>query len=86
MKNRHVGVNFDDRDMPVKKLPKEEVEGTSNTSLNKLLNKLQNKNIKYNKNYYTMVRRKNPRAINPDAIEDPRTLYDIEQENIDLKE
>lgn len=27
MKNRHVGVNYDDRDMPVKKLPIEEIEG-----------------------------------------------------------
>ena len=27
MKNKHVGVNFDDRDIPKKQLPKEQVEG-----------------------------------------------------------
>lgn len=26
MKNKHVGVNFDDRDIPAKDLPREEVE------------------------------------------------------------
>ena len=47
---------------------------------------LQNKNISYNKNYYQKVERKDLRAIDPDDMNDPRTLDDIEQENLDLKE
>jgi len=32
------------------------------------------------------VERRDPRAIDLDELDDPRTLKDIEQENIELKE
>ncbi len=86
MKNKHVGVNFDDRDIPQKALPKENVEGPKTQDLEGVVKNLQNKNIKYNRDYYQKVERKDLRAIDPDDIEDPRTLADIEQENLDLKE
>ena len=89
MKNRHVGVNFDDRDIPAKQLPEETVveEGpTEATDVEGLVKSLQRKNVRYNKEYYNSVLRKNPRAISKDEIEDPRSLTDIEQENVDLKE
>ena len=89
MKNKHVGVNYDDRDMPQKVLPKEKIgEGSSTNAANLqgvVLN-LQNKAIRYNKKYYSQVERKDPRAIDDDYLEDPRSLNDIEQENVDLKE
>ena len=83
MKNKHVGVNFDDRDIPAKNLPKEQIE---ETNVEKMVKTLQNRNIKYNREYYQKVQRKDKRAIDPDDIHDPRSLYDVEQENIDLKE
>ena len=86
MKNKHVGVNFDDRDIPQKALPRENVEGPKTRDLEGVVKNLQNKNISYNKNYYQKVERKDLRAIDPDDIDDPRTLDDIEQENLDLKE
>ena len=86
MKNKHVGVNFDDRDIPQKALPRENVEGPKTRDLEGVVKNLQNKNISYNKNYYQKVERKDLRAIDPDDIDDPRTLNDIEQENLDLKE
>ena len=86
MKNKHVGVNYDDRDIPQKALPKENVEGPKTHDLEGVVKALQNKNLKYNRDYYQNVERKDLRAIDPDEIEDPRTLADIEQENLDLKE
>ena len=86
MKNKHVGVNFDDRDIPEKSLPNEVIEGPKQTNLEGVVKTLQNKNIKYNKEYYSAVKRKDWRAINPDDIDDPRSLMDVEQENVDLKE
>ena len=86
MKNKHVGVNFDDRDIPVKSLPGELIEKVKNTNLQGVVKTLQNKNIKYNKEYYSAVKRKDMRAVDPDDITDPRSLYDVEQENVDLKE
>ena len=83
MKNKHVGVNFDDRDIPAKNLPKEKIE---ETNVEKMVKILQNRNIKYNRDYYSKVQRKDKRAIDPDDIHDPRSLYDVERENIDLKE
>ena len=83
MKNKHVGVNFDDRDIPAKNLPEAPVE---ETNIEKIVKTLQNKNIKYNKEYYEKVKRKDVRAIDPDDIHDPRSLIDVEQENVDLKE
>lgn len=47
---------------------------------------MQNKNIKYNRDYYSKVKRKNMRVVDPKEIEDPRSLEDIEKENMDLKE
>ena len=84
MKNKHVGVNFDDRDIPAKKLPKEGIE--ENHNFEGLAKTLQNKNIKYNREYYSNLQRKDIRAIDPDDIHDPRSLTDVEQENVDLKE
>ena len=55
MKNKHVGVNFDDRDIPAKSLPKEVIEGPKQANLEGIVKTLQNKNIKYNKNYYSKV-------------------------------
>ncbi len=79
MKNKHVGVNFDDRDIPQKALPKENVvEGPKTQDLEGVVKNLQNKNIKYNRDYYHNVERKDMRAIDPDDIEDPRTLNEIE--------
>ena len=49
MKNKHVGVNFDDRDIPAKNLPKEKIE---ETNVEKMVKILQNRNIKYNRDYY----------------------------------
>lgn len=82
MKNKHVGVNFDDRDIPQKQLPGEKVEGPKATDLEGLVKTLQNKSINYNKKYYQKVERKDWRAIDPDEIEDPRNLADIELENM----
>lgn len=87
MKNKHVGVNFDDRDIPAKELPGEDVvEHKKMGDLQGVVKKLQNKNIKYNRDYYSQVKRKNMRAVDPKDIDDPRTLGDIERENMDLKE
>ena len=33
MKNKHVGVNYDDRDIPEKALPKEMIEGRNRSNL-----------------------------------------------------
>ena len=56
MKNRHVGVNFDDRDIPVKNLPNETItadtEGKKEKDLEGLVKSLQVKNIRYNRDYY----------------------------------
>ena len=54
MKNKHVGVNFDDRDIPVKTLPDQNVVvGSKQTvDLEGLVKNLQNKNIRYNRQYY----------------------------------
>ena len=82
MKNKHVGVNFDDRDIPQKQLPGEKVEGLKATDLEGLVKTLQNKSINYNKKYYQKVERKDWRAIDQDEIEDPRNLEDIELENM----
>ena len=86
MPNRHQGVNFDDRDIPAKQLPKEEVEPAKKIDVQNVLGNLQKKSITYNRKYYQSVQRKNMRAIDPDDIDDPRSVYDMEQENIDLKE
>ena len=86
MKNKHVGVNFDDRDIPAKSLPKEKIVDAKKQDLQGVVKTLQVKNLKYNKKYYQQVQRKDPRAIDEDLIEDPRKLNDIEQENVDLKE
>lgn len=86
MKNQHQGVNFDDRDIPQKTLPKEEVEPEKVVDLQGMLSKLQKKSINYNKKYYQAVKRKDMRAVSPDLLQDPRNLSEIEQENIDLKE
>ena len=78
MKNKHVGVNFDDRDIPAKALPNEKiVENGGERDLEGIVKTLQNKNIRYNRDYYQKVQRKNMRAIDPDEIEDPRSLKDI---------
>lgn len=56
MKNKHVGVNFDDRDIPVKALPNEAiVEDGGEKNLEGIVKKLQDKNIKYNRDYYQKV-------------------------------
>lgn len=86
MKNKHVGVNFDDRDIPEKALPKEAIDREQRANLEGVVKKLQNKNIRYNKQYYQTVERKDKRYVDPDEIEDPRSLTDIEKENLDLKE
>ena len=86
MKNKHVGVNFDDRDIPKKELPKENVEGAKKRNFENLAKSLQGKNVKYNKDYYSKVVRRDHRAVDTKEIEDPRALYEIEQENLDLKE
>ena len=86
MKNRHVGVNFDDRDIPNKNLPNEHIDQPKNNNLEGVVKTLQQKNLKYNKDYYSQVVRKNKRAVDYDQIEDPRSLRDLEQENVDLKE
>ena len=86
MKNKHVGVNFDDRDIPAKSLPKEKIVDAKKRDLQGVVKTLQVKNLKYNKKYYQQVQRKDPRAVDEDLIEDPRKLNDIEQENVDLKE
>ena len=52
MKNKHVGVNFDDRDIPEKALPNEKIEGPKRGNLEGVVKTLQNKNIRYNKKYY----------------------------------
>jgi len=62
------------------------VEGLKTSDLEGVVKTLQSKNIKYNKQYYSQVERRDPRAVNEDEIDDPRTLADIQQENIDLKE
>ena len=49
MKNKHVGVNFDDRDIPQKALPNEMIESDKREDLEGVVKKLQNKNIRYNK-------------------------------------
>ena len=64
MKNKHVGVNFDDRDIPEKALPNEKIiEGPTakNGNLESVVKTLQNKNIRYNKKYYQTVERKDRR-------------------------
>ena len=88
MKNKHVGVNFDDRDIPAKTLPDHTIEEGSKEAedLEGLVKLLQNKNIRYNRQYYQSVKRKDIRAVDPSEIDDPRDLADIEQENLDLKE
>ena len=45
MKNKHVGVNFDDRDIPQKSLPTEKVEGPKKSDLEGVVKTLQTKNI-----------------------------------------
>lgn len=52
MPNRHQGVNFDDRDIPAKSLPKEEVETAKVVDVQDMLGALQKKSISYNKKYY----------------------------------
>ena len=52
MKNRHHGVNFDDRDIPQKALPKEKVETAPQQNLEGVVKTLQKKSIHYNKKYY----------------------------------
>ena len=87
LKNKHVGVNFDDRDIPQKNLPDEEVDAPKNKAgLASVAKTLQNKNIKYNRDYYSKVARENKRIIDKSDLDDPRTLADIEKENLDLKE
>ena len=86
MKNKHVGVNFDDRDIPAKSLPKEKIEPQKQKDLQSLVVTLQRQNIKYNREYYSQVERPDVRAVNYDELEDPRALGDVEQENVDLKE
>jgi len=86
MKNRHVGVNFDDRDIPQKELPAEKLAGPKTRDLEGMVKTLQSKNIRYNREYYSKVERRDMRAIDPDELDDPRTLDDIEQENMELKE
>ena len=90
IKNKHAGVNFDDRDMPRKYLPKEKLtqrtlNGPQKATLESLAVKIHDKSIRYNKEYYETVERADKRAIDTDLIEDPRTLDEIEQENLDLK-
>mmetsp|Transcript_27198 Transcript_27198/g.33831 ORF Transcript_27198/g.33831 Transcript_27198/m.33831 type:complete len:103 (+) Transcript_27198:154-462(+) len=56
MKNRHVGVNYDDRDIPRKTLPAEKVQTrNSRAGLEDVAKSLQKKNISYNRNYYHTV-------------------------------
>ena len=55
MKNMHVGVNFDDRDIPEKDLPKERLEGAKTKDLEGIVKKLQRQNVNYNKEYYKGV-------------------------------
>lgn len=86
MKNRHVGVNFDDRDIPKKSLPAQKVQNSQSIDLEGAVREIKKKTIRYNRNYYETVARKDKRAIDRDDIEDPRTLEEIEQENLDLKE
>ena len=88
MKNKHVGVNFDDRDIPEKNLPKEHLEGKATKDLEGTVKKLQRQNVNYNKEYYKGVQRKDWRAggFEDDEIEDPRSLIEIEQENLEIKE
>ena len=86
MKNKHVGVNFDDRDIPAKQLPKENIQTRNSKNLEGLVNSLKNKNLKYNKDYYNRVQRKDKRAVEDDDIDDPRSLDDIQTENVILKE
>ena len=77
MKNKHVGVNFDDRDIPAKLLPKENIDGRNSKNLEGLFKILQHKNLEYNKLYYTKVWRKNLRTVELDEFDDPRELSDI---------
>ena len=51
MKNKHVGVNFDDRDIPAKALPDHTIEDGSKQekNLEGLVKLLQSKNIRYNR-------------------------------------
>ena len=77
MKNVHVGVNFDDRDIPRKQLPKAEVEPATAANLEGVIKTLQRKNINYNRKYYSEVLRKDKRAVEADEIEDPRSLADV---------
>lgn len=49
MKNKHVGVNFDDRDIPAKLLPKENIDGRNSKNLEGLVKTLQAKNLEYNR-------------------------------------
>lgn len=86
MDNRHVGVNFDDRDMPAKALPREPIEAGARADLEGVVKSLQSKSIRYNRQYYERVARRDRRQADPDEIEDPRSLDDIERENLDLKE
>ena len=55
MKNMHVGVNFDDRDIPEKDLPKERLEGAKTKDLEGTVKKLQRQNVNYNREYYKGV-------------------------------
>lgn len=87
LKNRHVGVNFDDRDLPAKKLPAAPLkQGHQGKPLQSVVHALQRKNVRYNQEYYSQVKRRDLRAL-PDAnLEDPRSLAEVEQENVALKE
>lgn len=49
IKNKHQGVNFDDRDIPEKILPKEHIDKPKQKDLEGVMKVIQHKNIKYNK-------------------------------------
>ena len=93
MRNKHVGVNFDDRHLPEKKLPDLNIQQqTQGTALEQIVKNLQSQNIVYNRKFYDEEAFKyekdpnEPAYLGEDGIDDPRSLADMEKENMDLKE
>ena len=93
MKNRHQGVNYDDRHVPNKKLPELSVEQeTKGKGLANIVKTLQSKNLQYNRKFYSKEAHKYERLkedellLAADEMDDPRDFEDIQKENMDLKE
>lgn len=85
MKNKHVGVNYDDRHIPEKNLPDQKVQpNTEGKNLENIVVDLQKKAIKYNSKFYKEEAYKynwDRDAEIPkgeDELDDPRGLNDIE--------